>query len=45
MSVYLYEPNYLFDRFFETALGLPQLQQQVQKTDGANAALSVVRPR
>ncbi|KAF8911800.1 hypothetical protein CPB85DRAFT_1434832 [Mucidula mucida] len=45
MSVYFYEPNYLFDRFFETALGLPQLQQQVQRTDSTNRAPSVVRPR
>ncbi|KAF9032708.1 hypothetical protein BDZ89DRAFT_1131304 [Hymenopellis radicata] len=45
MSVYFYEPNYLFDRFVETAFGLPQLQQQVQRTDSSYTAPSIVRPR
>lgn len=39
MSVYYYEPQYLFDRFFENAFGRSQ-----QQVEGANAA-SVFRPR
>ncbi|KAF8894249.1 small heat shock protein, partial [Mucidula mucida] len=42
MSVYFYEPNYLFDRFFENALGLPQRQIQ---GDNTNTAPTVLRPR
>lgn len=42
MSVSFYEPNYLFDRFFENALGLPQRQLQSENT---NTAPTVLRPR
>ncbi|KAF9016698.1 hypothetical protein BDZ89DRAFT_1045604 [Hymenopellis radicata] len=39
-SCEFYEPNYLFDRFFENALGLPQRQIQSDNTNTAPSSYS-----